>query len=277
MKISSQIETISPKTATSLLQSWNGNRNVSKVLLDRYTKDMAANQFESLNGETLKVSESGKLVDGQHRLMALVAANATLKFLVVRGVAEESFVTIDSGKSRSVADVVGIAGFVNTHTAVAAARIMIQFQELGLMSRDPRLKPSKTEIIRFIEINNETIQASIHLVERAKARTFIGMSIPVAIHALATMAGLGAKADRFMTELGSGIFDVEDVTRHPVYLLRQRLIAMATQRVKPQPVILCGFVIKAWNAFAQNRKVGVLKFIAGEEFPVMCLGKKNGA
>lgn len=121
MKLS--IKKITPKYATELLESNTSNRPLSEKTVDRYADDMRDGAWQA-NGDPIRISKSGVLLDGQHRLTALRKSGITISMVIIEGLNDEAFKTIDTGKKRNAADVLAIAGFHNPTITAAAARIV---------------------------------------------------------------------------------------------------------------------------------------------------------
>lgn len=66
-----QEEIITPETAKSWLLKNVHNRPLRDGLVTTYATDMANEQWQS-NGESIKFSSEGELLDGQHRLAAVI-------------------------------------------------------------------------------------------------------------------------------------------------------------------------------------------------------------
>lgn len=111
-------ELITPQMAQEMLSHNTTNRAASKRHVDFYADIMKSGEWE-LNGEAIKFAKDGSLLDGQHRLMAVVESDTPVLFLVVRGLDKEVFKTLDTGKKRSDCDVFSIAG-VKNYTCLAA-------------------------------------------------------------------------------------------------------------------------------------------------------------
>jgi hypothetical protein len=72
------------------------------------------------------------------------------------------------------------------------------------------------------------------------------------------------KADEFFEAL----FEGQGLTKeHPVWHVRSRLIENLSRDARYRPEFVCALVIKAWNAFIQDRRIGSLRIADGEEFP----------
>lgn len=268
--IESKVETITTKTAKLYLASWGGNRKLSQDIVTRYASSIKKGEWQ-LNGEPIIFDRHGKMIDGQHRCHGIVMADTAIKTLVVRGVQFESFETLDSGKARSVGDVLSIAEIPNSNSVAAAARIMMQLECLGCVSEDRALRPTKSELLDYVKKNNQWLQTGYKRSINARASVLLGTGLPTAMYALACRAGLGDEAERFMIELGKGLFSTDDPTHHPTYQLRQRLIANKTSRVRAQLPVLAAMTIKAWNAWLGRKKLQLVRFNTNEAFPVMNL------
>jgi hypothetical protein len=98
---------IAPEMAQEILDNTRYNRQVSKGTVAKYARDMRNGKW-IFNGAPIRYNgktESGKpeLLDGQHRLRALLEANMELPFLVISGIPANFIRTMDDGKARSLA------------------------------------------------------------------------------------------------------------------------------------------------------------------------------
>lgn len=101
--------TITPEMAEEMLKKNIGNRKINQANVNRIAADMATGNYR-LNGETIKISPNGEILDGQHRLLAAVKSGMTFRTYIVYNVERESIGTIDMGKGRSVADSLNVMG-----------------------------------------------------------------------------------------------------------------------------------------------------------------------
>lgn len=106
---SNRIELITPEKAREYMKGNTYNRPLSKACVDALADQMRRGQWK-MNGEPIIFSGSGKLLDGQHRLAAVIRSGTSVEMAVARGVDEDAFVTIDTGKGRTAGDVFAIAG-----------------------------------------------------------------------------------------------------------------------------------------------------------------------
>ena len=101
---------IDPEVAARMLASTHETqRKLKPRVVKQYVGDMLGDLFK-LTPEPIIVSRAGYLIDGQHRLTAVVESGVTCEFLVVSNVHEATMPWINIGKSRTVLDVARIAG-----------------------------------------------------------------------------------------------------------------------------------------------------------------------
>lgn len=99
-----EIATITPEIAAAWLDQNKINRKVKKSVVTKYAADMKARRW-LLSFDAIRFSVDGDLLDGQHRLLACIAADTPFTSQVVYNLPAEMRSVIDTGASRSVADV----------------------------------------------------------------------------------------------------------------------------------------------------------------------------
>lgn len=122
-----EFELISPQQAQNILSANSKNqRKINHKLVIRYAEQMQKGIWAGGNGETIKISGDGELIDGQHRLSAIVMAKKPVKMMIMRGIFADHCVTLDAGKSRTLADVLEIkTGGTVANTARIAGAIKL--------------------------------------------------------------------------------------------------------------------------------------------------------
>ena len=114
---------MTPELASHYLSNNPLNRPVSQKRVSQFAGMMSAGQW-ALNGETIVISATGRLLDGQHRLAAVVEHGGPVQMLVATGANDSTFSTIDIGAKRSSGQIVGIHGVTNSNMTAAAAGIL---------------------------------------------------------------------------------------------------------------------------------------------------------
>jgi hypothetical protein len=96
-------ETITPQKAYQYLETMDGNRAVRQSKVDQYEQMMRRGLWR-LTHQGIAFHKDGRLVDGQHRLWALIAAGLTIKMMVSYGLTDEDVLALDGGLARDYAD-----------------------------------------------------------------------------------------------------------------------------------------------------------------------------
>lgn len=118
---------VTPEMARRWLARNTRNRNIRKQTLDSYKRDMRAGNWR-LEGSPIKFAPDGTLLDGQHRLTAIMETGVTVVMAVARGIAPEAQTVMDTGRKRTAADVLAIGGQNNSSMLAAAARLMLTIE-----------------------------------------------------------------------------------------------------------------------------------------------------
>lgn len=124
-KITTQWEFISQRTACLYLEANKGNRNFIQRYSDRLGIDLQSALWQTTH-EGIAFSDTGKLIDGQHRLNAIAKTGVGVVMLVTRGLDEKAVEAINRGKLRTLAHALQISGYTYAdNRTVAIARQMI--------------------------------------------------------------------------------------------------------------------------------------------------------
>lgn len=116
-RITSEVVAITPAMAEGWLKmNYEGNRKLRQTRVDRWAREMTLGRWR-VTHQGIAFNLNGQLVDGQHRLAAIVASGCTVSMMVTRGV--EDFDALDQGATRSFSDVTQMpAGLVATARAL---------------------------------------------------------------------------------------------------------------------------------------------------------------
>ena len=249
-------ETIDPNKARVYLEGNDNNRPLSAKHVEYLAGEIRNDRWQ-MNGETIKFNGS-RLLDGQHRLHAIIKAGRPITTVVARGLDSETFHTIDSGKKRSAADTLSVAG-ERSSTRIAAALSLIDAMTQGQSRTSAAVSGSKAlELLK----KHPDVRDSVPAYQGP--RTLLKPSIAIALHYFFAKHDR-ALADQFFRDLRSGSgLSVGD----PVFTLREKLItnSVGSSRLRDDAILAC--TIKAWNALRQGSTVKRLHFRPGSEpFP----------
>jgi len=103
-------EMVTPAMAMDWLDHANtSNRKVSEPHVQRLARDMASGEWK-LTHEGIAFDPSGILIDGQHRLWAVVMSETPVEMHVWRSVTREALMAIDCGRARTLGDMLRLSG-----------------------------------------------------------------------------------------------------------------------------------------------------------------------
>jgi hypothetical protein len=128
------LKTITPEWAENILKNHNPkNRIVNDAFVARLARDIKAGAFVTTH-QGIAFDTDGNLLDGQHRLAAIVFAKKSVDMLVTTGIdpshkfngtSINTFEVIDSGNKRGTGSMLQMAGFINANRLAACVRVML--------------------------------------------------------------------------------------------------------------------------------------------------------
>ena len=207
---------IAPDLALEWLEKTNtNNRKVSQKHVDRLARDMTDGKWV-LTHSGIAFGPDGTLLDGQHRLWAIVESGVSVEMFVWRNVEPEAMMAIDCGKTRSMADILNIAGEngeINSHH-LATLRAM-----LGGFGNPPTLSPSETS--ETLRKHQDAIEFAITYLPTVTSARGVNTATTRAVVARAYYSVDHTMLTSFCRKLTTGILtsDQEGI----VVLLRQHL------------------------------------------------------
>jgi hypothetical protein len=249
-----QIEIVTPSQAKEYLERRLPNRNLSEHTALRYATDMRDGRWLN-NGQGIVFDEQGNLIDGQHRCRAILISGCSISMLVVRGAPARAMETMDTGRARSLSDVLHIRGIKNSVVMSATARICWNYAAgVGF-----HYTPSKATLLSFV-IQHPHLERAVATVEFAKRAGMVTRSPMAALLALATA---GDKLIKEAQEFTDGVVYGEGLWKGDARLTLRNWIASNrsdktfTKQHVSEPTF--GALIRAWNAFAQGRELSLIK------------------
>jgi hypothetical protein len=253
--ISVKLEAIDPVEAARLLTTNAGsNRPTRRSKVSQLAETMRNQQWR-LTGEALKLDRDGNLIDGQHRLKAVIEADMTITFHVFTGLARDVYRHLDTGAIRTYTDVLKIDQ--ETHPSALASAAAWVHRYLNSFSGSARISH---------EMGDRVLEEHPRLREFADYSTkrLVQRGLGVAFHYLCALRDED-RAARFFKELADGTARQDT----PVYTLRERLIRekMSGKKHTLTQLVIAGFIIKTWNADVTGQPLPTLKYVKGETIP----------
>lgn len=255
--VQSKIVMVTPALAESWLTKMGPNRPLRKHDVERIAADIKKGEWE-LNGETIKFLKNDILIDGQHRLAAVVSSGKSVPMEVVTGIREKALQTIDTGRARSFSDVLFIEGGVNVRAVAATAKWLWRYDTDQMIGK--YRQPSNSELRATLE-TYPGIHDAVREVQRSKE-----IQPHSAIAFVLTLAKLRKpkKAMTWLERLHDGI----DLRRtDPILHLRRRLLSRKAVINPLKPVEAAGLIATSWNAYSNNEEMTSLTWTEKDGFP----------
>ncbi|MCK1445410.1 hypothetical protein IVB43_23785 [Bradyrhizobium sp. 48] len=244
------LQTITPAMAANWLKNNVHNRRPAQSTIEEYARAMQEGRWR-LNGETVKISSLGRLMDGQHRLMACVKADCAFKSWVVLGVDDDTFDTVDIGRKRTAGDILGIDHCKNAVAVAAAIRWISLFRSGFFNMANIKMPADEVRLFLAAEPGVEHSVASALSASKILAPGLCG-----SLHYLFAAKDREA-ADLFFTDLATGS---NLVPGDPVLVLREKLMRDRMSKSKLAQNEIASICIRAWNHRRQrNTGTAILK------------------
>src|ERR1051325_30314 len=114
-----------PDQARAWLEKPAKNRKISQRRVGLYAAAMKRGDW-MLTNQGIAIDEFGMLIDGQHRLNAVIEADVPVELLVIRATPNRSQLVLDQGLKRSPHDQVGLReGWEVTPMHIAVAKCIV--------------------------------------------------------------------------------------------------------------------------------------------------------
>ena len=159
-----EVMTITPELAKEYLIHNESNRALRRSRVLQYAHDMKEGKW-NLTGQGITFGRDGNLLDGQHRLHAVVFANVPVDFLVVTDA--DAVATYDCGLTRSIVDRFKLAGKgtgpMYTAAGQAIIRLCYLIQKNGTVTTN--VQPTTSDIEEYINANTSDMVWASSLME----------------------------------------------------------------------------------------------------------------
>jgi len=268
---------VGPELARLWLEKNNSNRKLREHHINQLAQEMKEGAWV-LNGDTIKFNSNGTLIDGQHRLTAIIKSDCTIQTLVVFGIDNPTaFMTIDTNSLTRAASTLGEqAGLTNSIKTLAVARRLLYWEKMP----DKKDFTFNTELWRTLLQRHVIDYAKAHEDEIANTIFAIDTSAPykrcgvssALVSALIVCKRINPiKGQMFIDAIKTGANLTEN---SPVRLLRERLTYPPEKRYSRMAweLEVMALVFKVFNYYLNNKPMKTLRWRqAGdmaESFPV---------
>lgn len=263
-------EHVDAARARELLKSNHGNRRVDRRAVQNLARDMMAGRFPAVP-DTVGFDVTGRMTNAQHRLLAIIdCADQGHPVSVVMGVTYglpvESFDVTDQGRVRPVSQVLAAHGIRNSRDVAAAAALVLRCRTQSTSPWAGQAPFTKAECEALVLSDADRWSGlGTDVLSRLTTRRIFNRS---ALLALAYLVETQSERPEMWSPFLDGLVTGEGLFKgDPRLALRQwaeRNYATSGGAIQQPRMVIH---IKAWNAYAMEKQVQVLRWGASEPFP----------
>jgi hypothetical protein len=257
---------ITPDYAKQLLSANPGNRKVKTDRVLMYANDMQNGRWKSNTGENIKISKTSKVLDGQHRLLALIKTGMSIEFLVISELEDSVFDVIDTGCSRNASDTFKISGVDRSNILPSIISGYDALKKGYISDMHKSVKLTNAQVLEKHNSNTAYWQE----VARLTINWYNRFNKILKPSTLGTCYALfnnisPRQSEYFMDQLCSGI----NIENESIAVLRNALIKDKISIRKMPPKVKLALIIKTWNIFRMNKVAKRIYFDdQNETFPI---------
>jgi len=267
MKITTKEVLVTPEIAAKYLKNNVNNRDVKPGVVEAYAAQMRNNEWKEGNPQPISFSVSGLLIDGQHRLSAIIKSGKAQRLMIAENVSDDMFSVIDRGSKRTPGDIFKMADIKNP---ILTSAIIVKFLNTGKRINAIECRPTMQQLMEEYQKRPDFWNHIVDFSTNAK-KSFGGFLEPSLLGGwYAQCSDIDqSQADIYFKALISGIGFVNE--KDPILQYRQYLIKNKEDKHLKNVLssIRHALFIKSWNML-REKKLHILKYSPKQEkFPTL--------
>lgn len=246
---------ITPSMATNFLNKNEHNRKLSVRRAGFLAESMVRGEWQ-FNGDAIRISTTGRLLDGQHRLKAIELCGIGQRVVLVTELNDESFTTIDIGHARDASQMLAISGETNTAALAAAAKMHLSYKKTGRpIHGNPDKKATPTQVVLFCKQDQAIKKSATFSTSNKWVRKYFSPSIAAFCHYEFGLVNPEVR-DMFFTEITSGEFSYHD---SPIRIIRDMIIEDRGGHSRMDRSRKLAMIFKAFNLFSKGKSAKMIR------------------
>jgi hypothetical protein len=260
-----RIMDVTPAQAQKWLEGNVDNRDLRETRVLQYAQILQRGEWE-LTGDAIVFDENGTLLNGQHRLSAVVVAGIPARFIVLRGVPAKAQEVMDTGLARSLGDQLKRRG-VPYYTYVAGALVWLHRMEYAEMTGvahygEPSQRPTFRQLLALYERNSNLPDQASRITKHVNSLKVRAGSTLAIYHRLLQIddPNIAQEVSIFFQSWLDGTDLRAD---NPIWRLREWCLEDAATRHtrgRAPDYRYVAYVLTAWNKWRQGESVRQLKW-----------------
>lgn len=260
-----EVVDLSPTAARDILEGNTRNRSLREDYVRKLAGAMERGEW-MVNGEPIQIAENGELLNGQHRLSAIVESGMTVPMLVVRGLPPTTRMTMDVGTRRNLSDVLALHGQVDTTNLGAMLGMLHRYRNGQRLDNSGRTAPTAAEALARLE-EEPGVTTYLPFGWKVFRATRMRVSVSALLVYLFDEVDPG-EGTRFFEALCNGSAEPKGSPVRALWSILKR--AQKERDYRVSTYVLNAMTIKAFNAWREGREMTLLLFRSGgtrEAFP----------
>ncbi|MFI5780874.1 hypothetical protein [Nocardia sp. NPDC051570] len=265
---------MTPQLASEWLERNTGNRPLSRMMVVQLAGAIQRGEWLHTH-QGIAFDTNGVLIDGQHRLAAVVRSGVTVRMQVTFDVPPATFSVVDTGRKRSARDILSLSGEENASYLASALRVHYLYSH----------NPNAVWVGTVSMVTNEQIIEFLQTHPEMRDSVALGRTLNKAFRILVPAAAVGyylTKTRRpdidqttWIDGLESGAHLAEGDPRLMLrnVILRTSAGKSATKADGSRNQL--HLYLKAWNAWVIGGQFRQLNIKAGEAMPAISTKKWN--
>lgn len=246
-----KVVVIDPAYAHTLLANNDRNRPMDHSLVRTYARLMTVGKWTFV-GDPIRVSTTGRLLDGQNRLSAIVQSDTTQQFVLITNLPDDSQDVMDVGKKRSPSDVFSMNDVPNAPAAAAVTNLVMRY-DLGNVL-DTKYRITVAELLAYYQdpANTTLIDNGTAMGQSVKRMLPLSPAVVGTIHVAASRISDPYAVNVFF----EGLIHGHNLTREsPIAALRNWVIRRHREDLRVARTEYFYLLIKVWNAWVQGEEM----------------------
>jgi hypothetical protein len=256
--IEARIELITPEVAAEYLKlNIDNNRTLYPKRVDRYAREMREGRWEPTN-QGLAFNVNGQLIDGQHRLHAVIQSGVSVSMLVTRNLPVSAVSKIDTGRARSASDLLKLEDVATKNyvgcSAIARQALSWDKGERWFSNYDA----SNEEIVQYFVANRDLIERGAEIGKSGARRIKMKPALLGLAYYLCARVDREAAERFFVTQVVEAL-GLEPGA--PAKALRDKIDADAAAKLAGprHDFDLLATTISAWNKYRAGAQAKTLR------------------
>jgi len=246
-----EVIVVTPELAHYLLTNNTRNRRLSDQRVAQYQYAME-NGMWLYTGESICLSPTLELLNGQHRLTALIQAGVSLSLSLSFNVPSDAFVAMDQHAARNFGDALSIQGENQVCQRSAIVRIIWQYEHSNPRGKaDNKIRPDTVELLQY----HQTHPTADGLLSEPYLHSLRKLGVPLSdlglIHYAFERSGSSNEQRDTFFEVMAG--EQAAKADHPARCYVQKRLLLKTQRITLRVNDRIAVATRVFNAFQEGR------------------------